>query len=260
VAGTVAITFGSVATAIAAVVGSLLLLTFVMQGLTHKDGFSGVISDWSSSLMRFLGFFANFSENMTMMWQFMADNWQLIVIDFGMFFIDQMLMLPEILTGMDLSGQLRKAMLGDIEYQQQDWKTDIGMPDLKGGVEGMLDFLKPYLPEDVTKALDPAPNIDFKKFIGPGGPGEDGDGGWGRSGPVEAPGHAMVGSADHAVRMWKYEQSLRPDIAADAENDPVKKQVSLLTSIEKNTRKETPARGETVADAGITFAGMVPGV
>jgi hypothetical protein len=61
--------------------------------------------------------------------------------------------------------------------------------------------------------------------------------------------------------MWKYEQSIRPEIAANkAEEDPAKKQVSLLTAIEKNTRCAPPRGGEILADAGIATAAMVPGI
>ena len=239
---------------IALVIGAILLLGFIIQGLLHKDGFSGVIKDWMAWLTFFAGFFWNFSHNIGQIFNWIAANWRLMLTDLVMSFTSSIFQIAQLVAkvfgGEEAIVKMQEDMRTSIattlgaestEYATSMFKTDMGLGNM---TEGALDFLKPHLKEYPTKIIPDKPDIDFNKFIGTGG----GD----TAGMVAkaAPDHLMRGSADHAVRMWEYGEQARASSEA-AKQTHEKKTEDLLSKIERNTRQGPGMGSTTIEEAAL---------
>jgi len=237
---------------IALVAGAILGLAFLLSALMHKDGFSGVITDWMNWLTFFAGFFWNFSHNIGQIFNWISANWRLMLADMMMGMVKTVLDIAQLTArfiGQEESvikfreearTMLATNVLGaeSTKYDTSMFKTDMGLGNM---AEGTLDFLKPYVKDDPTKIIPDKPDIDFNKFLG---------GGAGNMVAKAAPAHVRVGSAEHAVQMWEYAEKARASSEAMKQTHE-KKTEDLLSKIERNTRRGTNMSGTTTEEAAL---------
>jgi hypothetical protein len=241
---------------IALIIALVLALGFVVSGLLHKDGFTGVVQDWASWLGWFAGFFWNFGHNITQIFAWIGANWRLMLVDMALSTMKPLMDIAQIVAKVfgkdqmvrDAREGFRDMMVGQLggdtsAYDTSMFKTDLpSMEGMLGGyLGGQLDFLKPFMKEDPEKTLKDKPNIDFNKFVG----GSGGDGGFAAK---MAPDHALRGSSDHAVRMWEYGEKASAESMA-AKQSHEKTTEDLLTKIERNTRSGMGMSGDPIEEA-----------
>jgi hypothetical protein len=231
---------------IAWVIAAVLALYVVLAGLTHEGGFAGLVGDWINALFGFIGFFYNFSHNINNMWSFMMKNMVLILIDGVLQIMSQFIMLGKLaaqvvdsVAGTKLRAAIDTTITGirDMAGTKGEYDTSMlkmGMPNMDDmmGMSGIKDALAPHMPVDKPYVIPEKPDVDFNSFL---------KGGKGDSGELKemAPDHAISGSSDHAVRMYKYGEQARASAMGGGEKTHEKKTEDLLSRIEKNTRSAT---------------------
>jgi hypothetical protein len=249
---------------IAGVIGLLLALAFVLRGLTHKDGFTGMIWGWIKSLGYFMGFMYNFKDNFMAITTFIGKNFATILIDLFVFpvqkLIGLLLMVPRIMSnvfGFDLPDWVDNAESGLAQFARSiangklttgydtsmfkfDGPSIDDLPFLEDMGKSVTDALKPFLPASVEQILKDKPNIDFNKFI------KDPEG----EGVGKIREHALAGSAEHALRMYQFDQQVMGRVEAEKKAAD-KRQEELLKQIEKNTRNKSNMRESEVANADL---------
>jgi hypothetical protein len=245
---TAVIAWLKVAAPIVIVIGLLAALSFIIGGLTHKEGFTGMIKGWVYWIGYLIGFMMNFKHNFLNIATFIGKNFATILIDLFVFpvqkLIGLLLMIPRIMSyvfGFDLPDWINNAETGIAEFARSiaNGKLTTGYdtsmfkfdaPSL-GDSEFVKDIqnsvqkaLEPYLPKDMNAMAKDKPDIDFKSFIkgAEGGTGEMRD-------------HAVSGSAEHALRMYQFGQQAMARLEGEKKSSE-KKQEELLAKIEKNTR------------------------
>jgi hypothetical protein len=230
---------------IAWVIAAVLFLYVILAGLTHEGGFAGLVGDWIKALYGFIGFFYNFSHNINNMWSFVMKNMVLLLIDGVLLIMSQFIMLGKLaaqvidsITGTKLRASIDSTIEGIRGMAGTNGKYDtsmleFGMPTMDDMMQttGIKDALKPYLPEDKPYVIPDKPDVDFKSFI-KGGVGEAGTG-------APAPDHAVRGSSDHAVRMYKYGEAARAEAEGGGKDTHEDRTEDLLGRIERNTRSST---------------------
>jgi hypothetical protein len=230
---------------IAWVIAAVLFLYVILAGLTHEGGFAGLVGDWIKALYGFIGFFYNFSHNINNMWSFVMKNMVLILIDGVLLIMSQFIMLGKLaaqvidsITGTKLRASIDSTIEGIRGMAGTNGKYDtsmlkFGMPNMDDmmNTTGIKDALKPYMPEDKPYVIPEKPDVDFKSFI-KGGVGEAGTG-------APAPDHAVRGSSDHAVRMYKYGEAARAEAEGGGKDTHEDRTEDLLGRIERNTRSST---------------------
>jgi tape measure domain-containing protein len=268
-------------------IGGVIAAWLALQTYFHKDGFSGVVSDWMKALNSFIGFFQNFGENIVGIFAFISENWFALIRDMT----SPITALANQATGSlmgaerqyDTSmfnfgdgGALAKSALGTAGLAPADEVSAVEarlkaaseptVAAAKAKSSGFLSFLDPYLeelkpyesPDTPEWAKDAAAH--FKSFINGGGEGEDDFGG----GVVMPDTQAAVrkGSSEHAQSIYNYDQMLRGESAA-AREEAEKKQkeqekVDLLQQIATNTKIQAGLNtiGTT---AGDMIAGFLTG-
>lgn len=250
------------ALAIAAVIAAFAALWLLVEGFTSKRGFAGIFQDGMTAAWNFMGFMWNFGENFVNIFKFIGANWKLLVYDM-LITNNPLIALARMgakTLGMGdsfLGGEaaIRETAMGMIggPSQLDTSMFKFGMPNIDtksvlGSMDSMLgvsDALKPYLkPLDGAPTIGDKPNIDFSQFLGKGGSGGKGSGG---SKPID---HAIRGSADHALRMYEYGESVRP-AAADPKQQHQKKVEDLLGEIAKNTRGSAPMGPTMIEEAAL---------
>jgi hypothetical protein len=228
---------------IAWVIAAVLFLYVILAGLTHEGGFAGLVGDWIKALFGFIGFFYNFSHNINNMWSFVMKNMVLILIDGVLQIMSQFIMLGKLaaqvidsITGTQLRAAIDTTIEGIRGMAGTNGKYDtsmlkFGMPNMDDMMKttGIKDALKPYMPEDKPYVIPDKPDVDFNSFLKGGGPGTG----------APAPDHAVRGSADHAVRMYKYGEAARAEAEGGSEDSHEDKMEDLLGRIERNTRSST---------------------
>lgn len=250
------------ATGPVALLGAALVgLGLLVNGLNHKDGFSGMFADALAAAATFGGFMWNFKDNMANIFQFIAANWRLMIMDMMSSLVpfrgslENLMLLGGLATGqqdtvraaIDAFKDQEKVVWGQMGYDTSMLK--LGGPLSGEGAKDMLSFLNPFLKDDKPSIIPDKPNIDFRKFIGLGAD---------TAGEIRAPReHALLGSSDHAVRMYEYGEKAKAS-AMSAKETHEKKTETLLTKIEQNTRAAAPAANNvTILDAGLAMGAMV---
>jgi len=254
------------ALAIIAVIAAFAALWVLIEGFSSDRGFYGIFQDGMTAAGNFLGFMWNFGENFVNIFKFIGENWKLLVYDMlitnnplislarmgakalgmGKGFLGVEETMKSASMGLvGGSPQLDTSMF-KFDLPKMDTKTLLGMGDASFGISKAL---APYLkaPEKPAEIPD-KPNIDFNQFLGKGSKG--GSGGSANIGNRE---HAIRGSGDHAVRMYEYGESVKPQPATDPKQQHQKKVEDLLSGIEKNTRLNGPLQGGTgIEEAALT--------
>ena len=236
-----------------------------LQTYFHKDGFTGVVSDWMAALNGFIGFFQNFAENIVGIFAFLGTNWLQLIKD-----------MASPITA--IAGKASGSLMG-AEKQYDTSMFNFGRGSLadgamnlagagpaiaaaaatsesaKGTSGGLLGFLDPYLTDPKKFESPDAPgNIDWKSYLGGGGGGE--------SGMPDAQAAVRRGSSEHAQSIYNYDQMLRGESAA-AREEAEKKQrekekVDLLQQIATNTKIQAGLNSIGSA-AGDMVAGFLSG-
>jgi hypothetical protein len=267
-------------------IGGVIAAWLALQTYFHKDGFSGVVSDWMKALNSFIGFFQNFGENIVGVFAFISENWFALIRDMT----SPITALANQATGSlmgaekqyDTSmfnfgdgGTLAKSALSTAGLAPADEVSAVEarlkaaseptVTAAKAKSSGFLSFLDPYL-EEIKKYESPdapewAKNASehFKSFIGDGSGGEGGDDGGPYTNLTAA---TYKGSSAHAENMYNYDQMLRGESAA-AREEAEKKQrekekVDLLQQIATNTKIQAGLHTVGTA-AGDMIAGFLTG-
>jgi len=248
-------------------VAGLLLLAFVLRGLTHKEGFTGMIWGWVQGFGYLIGFMLNFKQNFLAISTFIGKNFSLIIMELFLTpvraLIGLLLMIPRIAAyafGYKLPDWINNAeanvtkVVNNIAtagkqgtYDTSMFKFDapsIGDSKLaKDMQESVQKALAPYLPKDIEEMIKDKPNINFKDFI---------KGAEGGSGEMRE--HTSLGSAEHALRMYQFGQQAMARFDSEKKSSE-KKQEELLVKIEKNTRQKAIGSGKmTVQDANLVLS------
>ncbi len=254
------------ALAIAAVIAAFAAIWFLIEGFTSKRGFVGIFQDGMAAAGDFMGFMWNFGHNFVNIFKYIGENWKLLVYDMLVTnnpLITLARMGAKVLGYGDSFAGVEEAaksatmgaLGGSSKLDTSMFKYDLPKIDT-ASVLGMGDdtfgiskALAPYLkPPDKPEAIPDKPNIDFNQFLGKGSKG--GSRGSANMGNRE---HAIRGSGDHAVRMYEYGESVKPQPATDPKQQHQKKVEDLLSGIEKNTRLNGPLQGGTgIEEAALT--------
>jgi hypothetical protein len=253
---------GWIVLAIAGVVAAWIAL----QTYFHKDGFTGVVSDWMAALNAFIGFFQNFAENIVNIFAFLGTNWLQLIKDMAF---------P--ITA--LVGKASGSLMG-AERQYDTSMFNFGGGSLadgamniagagpavaaaaatseaaKGKSSGWLSFLDPYLKDPKKFESPDSPGaIDWKSFLGGGGGTGDG--------MPDTQSAFRKGSGEHAQSIYNYDQMLRGESAA-AREEAEKKQrekekVDLLQQIATNTKISVGLNPMASAMGELAIAGFMTG-
>lgn len=233
-----------------------------LQTYFHKDGFTGVVSDWMAALNGFIGFFQNFAENIVGIFAFLGTNWLQLIRDMA----SPITALVDKAAGslMGAKKQYDTSMFnfggGSLANAAMNLAPAVGVPataseSTKKTSGGLLGFLDPYLTDPKKFESPDAPgNIDWKSYLGGGGGGE--------SGMPDAQAAVRRGSSEHAQSIYNYDQMLRGESAA-AREEAEKKQrekekVDLLQQIATNTKIQAGLNSIGSA-AGDMVAGFLSG-
>ena len=233
-----------------------------LQTYFHKDGFTGVVSDWMAALNGFIGFFQNFAENIVGIFAFLGTNWLQLIRDMA----SPITALVDKAAGslMGAEKQYDTSMFnfggGSLADAAMNLTPAVGVPataseSTKKTSGGLLGFLDPYLTDPKKFESPDAPgNIDWKSYLGGGGGGE--------SGMPDAQAAVRRGSSEHAQSIYNYDQMLRGESAA-AREEAEKKQrekekVDLLQQIATNTKIQAGLNSIGSA-AGDMVAGFLSG-
>jgi hypothetical protein len=247
--------------AIAAAVAAFAAITVVVEGFSRKGGFASVFYDGIKAGMAFLGFMYNLEHNLKAIFEGVEKNQGALTYDTLITNNPNMQLLRTAAKAVGAGGAFGemeagtrkgitgKGSTGTAGYNTSMFKFDLPKVDTKsvlGSMDSMLgvsDALKPYLkPLEGAPEIPDKPNIDFSQFLGKGGKGKGGN-----VKPVE---HAMRGSADHALRMYEYGQTVRPS-TGDPKQQHQKKVEDLLGEIAKNTRGSAPVGPSMIEEAAL---------
>jgi hypothetical protein len=233
-----------------------------IAAVRNERGFWGLATDAMTAFGYLLGFMYNFGHNISAIFDFIANNWGLMIID-GILaplymLYDPIMWLANTIayafgtqipdSVLNLTENLRKQM-ADIagiraEYDTSMFKFDgPNMTDMLG-VDKIKEALKPFLPPDIDSTLKDKPDIDFKKFVKGAGEGEAAD-------PAKLREHAVLGSADHAMRMYQYGQDQAAMMKTEEKKNPNQKMEDLLGRIERNTRGSTLPLDGNIEEAAL---------
>jgi hypothetical protein len=243
---------------IALLIGSIAAVSIAIAVFRNKNGIVGFVGDSVAALTYLMGFMYNFTENMNNMGNYFGANWKRIIFDLVMapiFDLIDLLSMVANFFGMfvgqtfpSFTEKLREMSLGLVGAGKQDTSMlKFGGPEMGSMpyADAIKKALEPYLPKDVQEMLKEKPDIDFRKFI-MGGSGEGGVG--------QLRDHAVSGSAEHAMRMYEYGESVKPTMTSQQTHE--KKTEDLLARIEKNTRSSAPLAQTNLMDAALTMNGF----
>lgn len=245
-------------------IAAFAALWVLIEGFTSDRGFAGIFQDGMTAAGNFLGFMWNFGENFVNIFKFIGANWKLLVYD--MLITNNPLIslarmgAKALGMGKEFMGveeTMKNASMGLVgsDPQLDTSMFKFGMPSIDtksvlGGMDSMFgvsEALKPYLkPLEGAPTIGDKPNIDFSQFLGKGGKGGKGAG---SAKPID---HAIRGSADHALRMYEYGETVRP-AAADPKQQHQKKVEDLLGEIAKNTKSTAPIGPTMIEEAELAW-------
>jgi hypothetical protein len=252
-------TLGPVAWITAAVLGlvaTVSVLGITIAALGNDKGLEGVFNNIYTFGEFLVGFFANFSQNMPHLFEFIAANWRIMIWDMIVTLDKALTVMAEMIGRMamkipqmimDNAALLNPFASTQLSGQAGDGKGgyDTSMLNLSSNP---LAFLNPFASTGDSVNVPDTPNINFMDYVnnGPEGPG----GKKGRKGAVHTRDHALVGSNEQAQRMYDYSQAMMGSTGAVTRENAPQKQVALLEQIARNTQPDFD-RGDSIGDMDI---------
>lgn len=237
--------------AIVAAVGVLITLFAV----ANDNGFAGVFQNIYNGFQFLMGYFWNIRENISQTAAFISANWKLALYDMMMVTVKFVTNLGKMLyeffvvtlpKGVQAGIDAIKSIMTGVSLKGDGWGTegkdgkqayDTSMLNLKVGGMGfgnMFSFLDPYKKVEQGLTIPPEKQYDFASMMLDPKAGKAGGHHKMMAAPQE---HAVYKSAEHAQRMWQYDQAMMGASVVTADNAP-QKQVALLEQIANNTRPD----------------------